>query len=192
MLEKEIPSLCRELALHEQTDEAIVPPLLERYHEPERRARRAEPRMPSWLRVLLLVMCACWVTVFVVAASLDPYFEDGTPRVMETHRQLGLPPCTFKTVTGLPCPSCGMTTSFALLIHGDVWNSLQANFAGTALATFGLIFIPWSLASVTKGRLLLFGSLEMLALHLSIWLLVLIFGRWGLALLMIYTGRANP
>ena len=50
---------------------------------------------------------------------------------METHRQLGLPPCTFKEMTGLPCPSCGMTSSFALLVRGDVMNSLRANAVGT-------------------------------------------------------------
>ena len=39
-----------------------------------------------------------------------------------------------------------MTTSFTLLVRGDVWNSLQANFAGTVLATLGLVFVPWALA----------------------------------------------
>ena len=35
---------------------------------------------------------------------------------MGTHQQLGLPPCNFVTLTGYPCPACGMTTSFALLV----------------------------------------------------------------------------
>ena len=31
-----------------------------------------------------------------------------------------MPPCNFVLMTGKPCPSCGMTTSFALLVRGDI------------------------------------------------------------------------
>jgi hypothetical protein len=84
-----------------------------------------------WLRTMLVAIAAVLITVFSVAIYLNPYTEEGDAMRMETHRQLGLPECTFKGVTGKPCPSCGMTTSFALLIRGDVWNSIQANFVGT-------------------------------------------------------------
>ena len=35
-----------------------------------------------------------------------------------THTKLGLPPCGFYTVTGIPCPTCGVTTSFVEAAHG--------------------------------------------------------------------------
>ena len=145
-------------------------------------ARRSVHR---WVRFGLVVMVVGWALVFYVAASLDPY-DNGQPRRMETHRQLGLPPCTFKDLTGFPCPSCGMTTSFALLIRGDVWNSMLANFVGTALATFGLVFIPWALTSAAVGRFVLVRSLETLAFWLCMVFLVLLFGRWGIAVLLTY------
>ena len=46
-----------------------------------------------------------------------------------------------------------MTTSFSLLLHGDVWNSLKANFAGTILATLGMLYVPWSILSAWRRRL---------------------------------------
>ena len=147
----------------------------------------ARPRVHRWIRFGLVLMVAGWAVVFFIATQLDPY-DNGQPRRMETHRQLGLPPCTFKDMTGLPCPSCGMTTSFALLIRGDVWNSLRANFVGTGLAAFGLLFIPWALASAAVGRLVLVRSLETLLFQLCMAFLVLLFGRWGLTVLLVYLG----
>ena len=101
---------------------------------------------------------------------------------METHRQLGLPPCTFKELTGLPCPSCGMTTSFALLIRGDVGNSLRANAVGTLLAAFCLTMIPWGLATVVRGRPLFIQSMERTLTLVVVTLLTLMLLRWGIVL----------
>jgi hypothetical protein len=176
------------LALQPSDDHDIVPLLDVEEVEPVHRPRRLARRLPIWIRLILLFLAGIWVTVFIVAASLNPYFEDGTPRTMETHRQLGLPQCTFKEVTGLPCPSCGMTTSFSLLIHGDVWNSLRANFAGTALATVGLFYVPWSILCAWRGRFVLIRSLEMTLFKLSIAFMILLFGRWGIALALAYFG----
>lgn len=151
-----------------------------------RGALRQKPTLKRWVRLALVLMVAGWVAVFYTAIALDPYEGDGTARRMETHRQLGLPPCSFKELTGYPCPSCGMTTSFALLLHGDIWNSARANFAGTALATLGLAFIPWALACAAGGRVVWLGSFDMTLFRLCITFLVLLFGRWGLALLITY------
>jgi hypothetical protein len=126
----------------------------------------------------LLVVSGLLVAVFVIAVRLDPYDADGTPLRQATHRQLGLPPCTFYDKTGLPCPSCGMTTSFSLLMHGDLVHSLQANCVGTLLAGFCLLVIPWALASVVKRRALFVPSLEIAVMCVVVSLLVLMIIRW--------------
>ncbi|HEY2785577.1 MAG TPA: DUF2752 domain-containing protein [Fimbriiglobus sp.] len=114
---------------------------------------RREARV-SWLTRLALVgMAGAFVAVFTTAALLHPYRSDGTPRTMATHTQLGLPQCNFVTWTGKPCPSCGMTTSFAHLVHGNVWSSLKANWTGTLLALYWFALIPWGLVSAVRGRL---------------------------------------
>ncbi len=112
----------------------------------------AIPVLSGWIRAGVLIAAALLVTVFGIAIWLNPYDEEGHARRMETHRQLGLPPCTFKELTGLPCPSCGMTSSFALLVRGDVMNSLRANAVGTLLALLWAAAIPWLLACGVMGR----------------------------------------
>jgi hypothetical protein len=150
--------------------------------------RPRRPRLRHWVRVSLVLLVLGWTCVFAVAAWIYPYREDGTPLRIEAHRQLGLPECQFKKFTGTPCPSCGMTTSFALLVRGDIWNSLLANFAGTALALFGMAFIPWALATALAGRVVWLRSVELTLFRLCIVFLILLLGHWGLALLLTYYG----
>jgi hypothetical protein len=138
-----------------------------------------------WARAILIALAVPWIAVFLVAIYLDPYAGDeGEPRRMGTHMQLGLPDCNFKVLTGVPCPSCGMTTSFSYVMHADVWNSLQSNFAGTALAVFGLLFLPWAFASAFFGRFMFIRSLEIVVFRLAIVFLIVLFGRWAIVVLM--------
>jgi hypothetical protein len=129
--------------------------------------------------------------VFAVALWLDPYARDGQPLRMETHRQLGLPPCSFYALTGLPCPSCGMTTSFALLVRGDVGNSLRANAVGTLLALFWLSVIPWSVASAVRGRLLLVWAPERALTVAVLAFVVLLLVRWAAVLALRFCGTSS-
>ena len=44
-----------------------------------------------------------------------------------------LPPCSFQTETGMPCPGCGMTTSMAAMIRGQVAAAFGAQPFGIIL-----------------------------------------------------------
>ncbi|MCE9582066.1 MAG: DUF2752 domain-containing protein [Planctomycetes bacterium] len=52
---------------------------------------------------------------------------------MGTHEKLGLPPCMFHKWTGIPCFSCGMTTSWAWMAHGHPWMSFKTQPMGALL-----------------------------------------------------------
>lgn len=154
-----------------------LPPRGEVYSPPA-----ASPQLAFGVRCTLIGLALCLSVVFGIALWLNPYQGDGRARTMETHRQLGLPPCTFKVMTGIPCPSCGMTTSFALLVRGDVLNSLRANAVGTILAAVCLAFIPWSLACVVLKRRLFIASMERALFLCVLGFVVLMIVRWAVVL----------
>jgi hypothetical protein len=76
--------------------------------------------------------------VFAVACWLTP-----DPRGFGTHQQLGLPECNFRSVTGVNCPHCGMTTSFCFLVRGNLKGAWQANPCGILLAAILTVLTPW-------------------------------------------------
>lgn len=140
--------------------------------------------MAPVLRGGLIAIAVVFTVVFGIAAALNPYADDGSARSMATHQQLGLPPCSFVEVADLPCPSCGMTTSFALLIRGDVRNSLRANWVGTMLACVCLAYVPWAIISVVRGRTVFFRALEKWMVGFIIVLLALMMLRWAVVVLV--------
>lgn len=88
--------------------------------------------------------------LLAVAGTLTPS-ESGKG----THQQLGLPPCTFEVWFRLPCPTCGMTTSWCHLMNGNVAESWSANPGGTCLAVLSALAGIWLLVSAVRGRQLL-------------------------------------
>jgi hypothetical protein len=143
------------------------------------------PRTGLIVRLTLLLIAAGLACVFAVAFWLNPYEPDGTPRTMATHTQLGAPPCNFYVMSNKPCPACGMTTSFALLVRGDVAASLRANWAGTLIAVLWAGLMVWAAASAVKGRPLFIpkGKGEIvLTLTVGV-VLALMLTRWGIVLL---------
>ncbi len=98
-------------------------------------------------RLTLVAVAAALAVVLGLACWLNP-----DERGFGTHEQLGLPPCAFRALTGIPCPSCGMTTSFAHVMRGRLLTAAWTNAGGCVLA-LGLVgLIPWCLASAAVGR----------------------------------------
>lgn len=83
----------------------------------------------------------------VLAWRLSP-----DPRGLGTHEQLGLPPCSFRTLFGLRCPTCGMTTAFAHLVHGKPVEACKANAGGLLLGIATVVLIGWLVGTAAAGR----------------------------------------
>ena len=55
-----------------------------------------------------------------------------------------VPPCPLKTITGIPCPMCGMTRGVTSLVHGDFAHALLMNPASyLAVALAVLLLFQW-------------------------------------------------
>ena len=89
--------------------------------------------MPAGQRIALAALALALLALLVTAGILTP-----DARGHGTHQQLGLPPCTFYLIFQRPCPACGMTTSWAWLLRGEIGHALAANAGGTLLAGLSL------------------------------------------------------
>jgi hypothetical protein len=111
--------------------------------------------------------------LFGLAASLTP-----NPAGFGTHQQLGLPPCSFLTLTGRVCPQCGLTTSFALLLKGRFSDALTANPAGPVLAALLALAWPWLLFSTKRKHWIASPNPAATILKITVAWLLLTFFQW--------------
>ncbi|MEZ6139761.1 MAG: DUF2752 domain-containing protein [Zavarzinella sp.] len=133
---------------------------------------------------MLILVGVLLLCVVAAATQVQPYYPDGTPKRSGSHESLGLPPCTYKYLFNSPCPSCGMTTSFALFIRGDIANSLRANFIGTGLIILVLLIIPWAFISAWRGKYLWIRRADLAFALLFGLISVCILIRWGIQMLL--------
>lgn len=108
-----------------------------------KRGRSASSRAE---RLLLL----CGLTGLLAILALARFLH-ADPRGYGTHEQLGFPPCVTQRFLHLPCPFCGMTTSFSLMAHGRVYDAFLTQPAGA------LAFVAVLAACFFLGVLLLSG-----------------------------------
>lgn len=111
-----------------------------------------DDRLSHFARWRLALLGSGLLGLLALAASLDP-----DPKGWGTHQQLGLPPCTSQLIFGIPCPACGMTTSWSWFGRGNLVRSWHANPGGTWLAMTALVTGIVSLGLALRGRDLPFG-----------------------------------
>lgn len=65
---------------------------------------------------------------------------------------LSFPPCLFKSVTGLPCATCGMTRCFSALSQGDWRAAFHWHPVGMLLLLASPMGAVWDLRRAWSGR----------------------------------------
>ena len=86
------------------------------------------------------------VAVLFLAALLEPHVE-----VVRLFGYDVPPMCAFSALTGLCCPGCGLTRSFAFLEHGDVRASFAMNPLGPPLWTLVVAQLPYRTLRLWRG-----------------------------------------
>ena len=104
-------------------------------------------RLGAGGRLLALGVALACLSVLVLAARLPP-----SPTGVGSHEAMGLKSCQFLESTGLPCPSCGMTTSFAWFARGNVVASVYVQPMGAALAATAAAGVWGGLYVALTGR----------------------------------------
>lgn len=105
-------------------------------------------RLSAGHRFLCAIIAASCLSLLALAASLDP-----DPSGLGTHQGLGLPPCQWVTVAGIPCVTCGMTTAFSHAVHLNPVDSFVAQPFGFLLAiATGVLFWACIHSALTASR----------------------------------------
>jgi hypothetical protein len=74
-------------------------------------------------------------------------------------------PCPLRTLIGVPCPLCGMTTSVEATVHGHLLDALRANPAGPLAVLAALVLLVRRPAGALRVPLV-----AVTALLLGLWL----------------------
>lgn len=148
-------------------------------------ARIPSPARLGWVgRSCAAAVAFACLAIFFIAASIRPD-QSG----VGTHQQLGLQACQFEERTGLPCPTCGMTTSFAFFIRGQILASFFIQPMGMILAGLcAMTFWAAAYIAISGGPAhRLFRYLPTSRLLFVFFALVLL--AWGWKIFIHVTGR---
>jgi hypothetical protein len=104
---------------------------------------KASPPIKKTKNKIWLLPPLCFLLILGITLRLTPNSSG-----WGTHQALGLPPCLFHYLTHLPCPSCGLTTSWTYLSHLEIKKSIITHPMGLPLF---FIFLIISLRAIPEA-----------------------------------------
>jgi len=113
--------------------------------EPGAPARAGRRSGEHWIVLGCALLSAIVIALLATVAHPDA-------RGFGTHEQLGLPPCRAMDWFGVPCPGCGVTTSVALALEGELSASFTNQPFGLLVAFALPLFVLWAALGHLLGR----------------------------------------
>jgi len=98
----------------------------------------------------IIVLSVC-LFILLAAFLLSPSRSVDEPLYIGS---LPLPhACTFKSLTGLPCPGCGLSRSLVAAVHGDVTQSLHFHRLGLLTLVYIFFQAVYRIGAITVPSL---------------------------------------
>lgn len=91
-------------------------------------------------------------------------------------------PCIFDKVTHLPCLICGMTRSFILTAHGNLWGAFQYHLLGPIAFFATALFGVYMVYVLVSGKRLRWQLSKRASRITSVSVLVILLTCWALKL----------
>jgi len=124
-------------------------------------------------RLIYLTVPAVSTSAILLGRMMTP-----SPTGVGTHQQFGLPACLMLTLTGIPCPSCGLTTSFSHAAHLEFSQAVQVQPFGLLVFFLAVASIPISILIMTRHKPFSDLLFSRSANRIMYWLLSLYIVSW--------------
>lgn len=134
---------------------------------------RVKALRPMRARLIAAVVLAGGLSLFATAAWLEP-----DPSGVGTHRQLGISECGMMSMTGIPCPTCGMTTAFSLAVRGRWIQSFKAQLAGALLVIAVIFACAVSCSVIYSGKVWLINWFRISPVKLAVGATAILLIAW--------------
>lgn len=169
-----VPAVEATVVPDSEADRELLPP------DAGVRARR------RWRPEMLLHTTFLTIAVVVVIASISLTIRNRDQVILPLVNAPLPGTCTFRKITGHPCPGCGLTRSFISMAHGrivDAWHYNPAGFFFFAVVAFQIPYRLFQISRIRRGlsehRFVRFDSWVLVALVVILivqWLCGFIFG----------------
>jgi len=84
--------------------------------------------------VIIIFLYAIGVLVFLLIAHTPFYL-----------------PCMFKSITGIPCPTCGLTRAFLYIYQLNIISAVKMNILAAPLIIAMLVHLSFAFIGLVKG-----------------------------------------
>ena len=86
--------------------------------------------------------------------------------------------CPFNYYFHIPCPGCGMTRAFKLILQGNILASLQYNLLAIPLFIFIILSMIFLVVDIIKNQTKYLAYIERISQKYGVWIILAVLIVW--------------